>query len=89
MTKPPKHLHAAYDWTDAAGEIETLASLRGKALAKYVRDSAENCASEGDGDVTASDLRELAEWLAARPAQRSNVLAPHLLIRLRGGGVQP
>ena len=55
-------LHAAYDWTDAAGEIGELTQLTGPALARYCRESEENCQEHG-GDVTAADLDSLAAWL--------------------------
>ncbi len=56
----PEHLYAAFAWTEAAGELEELASLSGEALDTYCRESVANCE---DGDVTESDLRELAEGL--------------------------
>lgn len=58
----PLHLHAAHDWTDAAGELEELRVLTGDRLAEYCLESATN-AREHDEDVSASDLRELSGWL--------------------------
>ena len=65
MNEIPTRLHAAYDWTAAAGELEELAALTGKALKAYCRESAANNAENGTGDVTSSDLADLAEWLRA------------------------
>lgn len=62
MTTLPLHLHAAHDWTDAAGELDELRVLTGDRLAEYCVASAAN-ASEHDEDVSASDLRELSSWL--------------------------
>ena len=62
--KLPKHLHAAYDWTDAASELSELRELTGESLAAYCRDSAKNCSDNGDGDVSESDLVDLHDWLA-------------------------
>lgn len=61
----PEHLHAAYDWTNAAGELEELALLSGDALDAYVRESVANWrdGATNDGDVTESALRELRDWL--------------------------
>jgi hypothetical protein len=72
-TKLPSHLFDAYDWTESAGELEELAGLTGTELDRYVAESERN-AQENAREfrefgvpclVTASDLRELAEWLAA------------------------
>ena len=68
----PQALHAAYDWTDAAGELDELRSLAEwpGALAMYATASEEN-AAEADLDlgtepnVFATDIVALAEWLAA------------------------
>jgi hypothetical protein len=72
--KLPDNLQTAYDWTDAAGELDHLRSLTGGALATYCRESAANHAAtvqEGGAwqntSVSESDLRELAEWLRDRP----------------------
>lgn len=61
--QPPEHLRAAYDWTAAAHELGDLAQLSDEALDAYCRESAENCAEHGDGDVSADDLRDLHDWL--------------------------
>lgn len=65
MSRPhlPERLHAAYNWTDAAGELDTLKRLRGCALAAYCIDSAANSTENGDGDVTEGDLELLHHWL--------------------------
>lgn len=63
----PERLYAAYDWTNAAGEVGTLATVTGDVLATYCRESAANAAEHGQHDVTESDLLALAEWLALTP----------------------
>lgn len=69
MTHLPEHLHAAYDWTDAAGELDTLTYT--PSPHDYARDSAEHCADTADGDVTVDDLLGLREWLRLdRPSHR-------------------
>src|SRR5690606_16426245 len=59
----PGHLHPAYDWTDAFGELDELRLLTGDRLAEYCRESAASASENGEDDVTESDLLELAEWL--------------------------
>ena len=67
MNKPlPTHLHAAYAWTAAAGELNELRDLRGDALTVYCSESAENCYDLHSGDVTADDLLLLHDWLVRR-----------------------
>jgi hypothetical protein len=66
----PRHLHAAYDWTHAAGELAELAQLRGRKLATYARESAANARDHDMTDVHASDIKDLAAWLR----QQSDVL---------------
>lgn len=63
----PASLTDAFAWTDAAGEIEELASLTDDALETYARESAANNRKEngGDGSVSESDLLDLAAWLRA------------------------
>lgn len=70
MTKPqlPTKLFAAYEWTDAGGELEELRVLTGEALETYCRESAANwrqhALDTGDTDpVTESDLLTLHHWL--------------------------
>lgn len=63
MAKLPDDLFAAFDWTFAAGELETLRDLSGYELAEYVRESAENAGEHGQDDVSASDLTLLHDWL--------------------------
>ena len=63
-TEPlPKHLHAAYDWTAAAGELEKLSGLHDRRLASYARESEANARQNDVTDVHASDIKELATWL--------------------------
>lgn len=62
----PKHLHAAYDWTDAAGELDELRDLTGGALLAYCLQSADNSAEHAAHPldaVTAGELEELHDWL--------------------------
>ena len=58
------NLFAAYDWTNAAGEIEMLKALRGVELERYCAASAANWRENPSGDeITAADVRALHEWL--------------------------
>ena len=59
----PESLHAAYNWTKAANELDALRVLTDEDLAEYIAESVANCASEGDGDVDAADLGMLHYWL--------------------------
>ena len=59
-------LHAAYKWTEAAGELDELASLKGDVLVAYAAQSEVNAIENDVTDVHASDLVELAAWLRAR-----------------------
>lgn len=65
MDKPrlPERLHAAYDWTQAAGELDDLRRKAGNGLAAYCRASAANARDCGDMSVRAEDLDELSGWL--------------------------
>lgn len=68
MSKPrlPAHLHAAYNWTDAAGEIALLAGLSEHDAIAYCRESAANSrehANEAGDVVTESELSQLHSWL--------------------------
>lgn len=63
--KLPQNLHAAYDRTASAGELNELASLRGDALEAYAAESEENALANDVRDVTASDIVELSEWLVS------------------------
>jgi hypothetical protein len=63
-TRPlPEHLHHAYNWTQAAGELDTLTHLRGDDLTAYCNASEENALEQDDATVTARDLHTLHEWL--------------------------
>lgn len=68
-TKLPAHLHPAYDWTSAAGEIAELRDADGEYLDEYVRQSVDNAVEcEGpETDVTEGGIRDLAAWLKAQP----------------------
>lgn len=58
----PEHLKAAYDWTDAAGELCELRDT--DEPEKYAAESARNFADNPSGEVvTESALLELREWL--------------------------
>jgi len=64
----PEDLHSAYEWTDAAGELDDLRdlALTGARLDTYCRTSARNWRDNhgtGDAEVTEADLHRLAEWL--------------------------
>ena len=61
----PKELRAAFAWTDAAGELDLLASLTGEELAEYALASTRNAWAHGEHDVFPLYLRDLAEWLRA------------------------
>lgn len=66
QTHLPAHLHAAYNWTDAAGELEELRDLTGDALLEYCRQSAANSEAHEPHPhdvVTAGELEELHDWL--------------------------
>ncbi len=65
-TNLPEELHSAYEWTAAAGELDILRDLSDRAAVRYCNESAANCCSNGDGSVSASDLRALRDWLRAQ-----------------------
>ena len=75
----PAGLHAAYNWTEAAGELDELRLLADwpAALASYATASAEN-AAEADSDlgtepdVFVADIVALSEWLGLRPDDAPN-----------------
>lgn len=60
----PEHLHDAYEWTEAAGELDELRDLSGADLAAYCDEAEANCRENGDSSVTADDLHALHAWLA-------------------------
>jgi len=62
----PLNLAAAFAWTQAAGELDVLATLAGDELDAHAADSAANALEHDCDDVFASDLVELANWLRAR-----------------------
>lgn len=59
----PPELRAAYDWTEAGGELQELQELTGEALAEYCKDSEENALDHFDSTVSAYDLQRLHDWL--------------------------
>jgi hypothetical protein len=62
--KLPERLFVAYEWTDAAGELDELASLTGEELTRYARESELNFEQDPSGaPVTADDIEALGEWL--------------------------
>lgn len=71
-TNLPADLHAAYEWTDAAGELDQLASLDGDALAEYATASEANARANDVRDVSASDLADLAIWLRSRESRAAS-----------------
>lgn len=64
--KLPYNLRAAYAWTEAAGELELLASLAGVELFDYSNQSSDNAREHGEHDVYALDVRDLCDWLNDR-----------------------
>lgn len=62
MRKLPERLHAAWDWTNAAGELDELAAKSEDEAAAYARDSAENARAH-DTNILEADIEELAAWL--------------------------
>ena len=67
MKRPlPEGLHEAFNWTDAAGQIEELRLLRGIALLRYCVASARNYAEHytcADISSFAREIALLACWL--------------------------
>jgi hypothetical protein len=67
MKPLPPTLHAAHDWTAAAGELAELRRLTGSALLAYCAESADNSrehAAHPLDAVTAGELEDLHDWLA-------------------------
>lgn len=65
-THCPASLHAAYEWTAAAGELDELRDATGDALEAYCRESAANSrehATHPHDAVTEDDLMALHDWL--------------------------
>ena len=84
----PAGLHAAYNWTEAAGELDELRLLADwpAALASYATASADNAAEADldlgtEPDVFAADIVTLAEWLGLHPDD-----APNYKLRAEWGG---
>jgi len=76
LPKLPEPLFAAYNWTDAAGELDELRDLDGAELERYCTESADNAAEndrelhsddapERDPPVTSDDLYALHDWLVS------------------------
>lgn len=68
MDKLPCHLYPAFDWTNAAGELDELANLQDAELHSYAVASASNWDNHHAVDdhcpVTVPEIEELAHWLA-------------------------
>lgn len=63
--KLPEHLHAAYDWIDAGGEIDKLRAMDDATARTYADECAANSRDNGDGDVSSDDVYAL--WLHLTP----------------------
>jgi hypothetical protein len=62
----PSSLHEAYEWTDAAGELDELRDAEGEDLLGYVAASVANAAEHtcaDDEPISATELLALHEWL--------------------------
>ena len=62
----PSSLHEAYEWTDAAGELDELRDAEGEDLLGYVAASVANAAEHtcaDDEPISATALLALHEWL--------------------------
>jgi len=78
--KLPPELHAAHDWTSAAGELSILAEIDSEADArKYAAESGANWASEVLTDVPCDDaqfedeIMSLWGWLRSGLAKSTNL----------------
>ena len=60
----PEGLRAAYDWVDAAGEIEDLRRMGSDDAHRYANEAHANAVENDVNDVSASDLVDLHEWLS-------------------------
>jgi hypothetical protein len=69
----PPSLHAAYEWTQAAGELDELRTLSGEQIVVYCLESEENWQIEQlDGvAVTSDDLLALHDWLVVQTQEAS------------------
>lgn len=64
MTKQaqlPESLYDAYEWTDAAGELDELRTTR--AWRRYVFDASVNARAHGYPEITMDALIALRQWL--------------------------
>lgn len=59
----PVALHDSYAWTEAAGELELLASLTGNALHAYAYESVQNAGERNAHGIYMGDIHDLATWL--------------------------
>ena len=62
----PADLHDSYAWTEAAGELELLASLTGDALHAYAYESVQNAGEHNVQGIYMGDIHDLATWLKQR-----------------------
>lgn len=62
----PADLHDSYAWTEAAGELELLASLTDDALHAYAYESVQNAGEHGVRGIYMGDLHDLSAWLKQR-----------------------
>ena len=61
------NLNSAYNWIDAAGEIDTLALMMSETYADaYAEECEANALEHGDTSVTAADVLGVWRWLATR-----------------------
>lgn len=65
----PHGLYAAYEWTKAAGELNTLADLRGPAFHAYAIRLVKKAHAQRQYDVTTDELQRLAQWLRTQQAR--------------------
>ncbi len=62
----PVDLRDAFAWTEAAGELKTLASLSGDDLHRYAYESVQNAGEHGVHGIYMGDIHDLAAWLRNR-----------------------
>ena len=72
----PSSLHEAYEWTDAAGELDELRDADGEDLLAYVAASVANAVEHtcaDDEPITATALLALHDWLQEERDYRTAV----------------
>lgn len=77
-TKLPRRLHAAYDWVDAAGELDEIRRMAYTSadLEQYCKDAAANWlehhvpGDDDDVEITAPDVMELWQWITKEDRDR-------------------